>query len=122
MKHLPDAQGANLRGMNLSRIYLEGFSGLTFEAADMRQVNLSHACIVHGGTNMQKVNLEGADLSYAVLDSVNLNEAYLQGANLDHAKNIHGEFHWSGFAERFVWCVCPGTNRYEWCESLRCRF
>jgi hypothetical protein len=86
IKYLPNAQSANLSGMDLSNIYLDGCSGVTFEEADLSYADLSYACLVNCNLNMRKANLQEANLSHAVLSIVDLNKADLRGANLDNAK------------------------------------
>jgi len=97
VKHLPNAQGANLSGMDLSYIYLDGCSGITFEKADLTYTDLRHAYLLNCNFNMHKANLQGADLSNAVLSGVNLTEADLRGANLNKARIYMVDFRGADF-------------------------
>lgn len=99
IKHLPNAKGANLSGMNLSHIYLDGCTGVTFEEADLSQADLSYAWFVNCEFNMQKANLYGADLKHAVLSIVNLTKADLRGANLNDASIYQTDFTGSDFRD-----------------------
>ena len=92
IKYLPNAQGANLSGMDLSHIYLEGCFGVTFEEANLSYADLSYAYLVNCDFNMHKVNLQEANLKHAVLEIVNLTEADLRGANLDNAELFEVDF------------------------------
>ncbi|HUS71852.1 MAG TPA: pentapeptide repeat-containing protein [Sedimentisphaerales bacterium] len=86
IKYLPNAQSADLSGMDLSNIYLDGCSGVTFEEADLSYADLSYAYLVHCNLNMCKANLQEANLNHAVLSIVDLTKADLRGANLDNAE------------------------------------
>lgn len=92
IKYLPNAQSANLSGMDLSHIYLDGGSGVTFEEANLSYADLSYACLVYCNLNMRKANLQEANLSHAVLSMVDLTKADLRGANLDNAKLYEVDF------------------------------
>ncbi len=92
IKYLPNAQGVNLSGMDLSHIYLDGCSGVTFKEANLSYADLSYACLVHCNLNMHKVNLQEANLSHAVLSTVDLTEADLRGANLNNAELYQVDF------------------------------
>lgn len=92
IRHLPNTQGANLSGMDLSHIYLDGCSGVTLEDADLSHADLSYACLAHGDLNMHKANLAEANLAHAVLSIVNLTEADLRSANLDNAEIYQVDF------------------------------
>lgn len=99
IRHLPDAQDANLSGLDLRHIYIDGCTGATFEGANLRDADLRHACLVHCDLNMHKVNLQGADLSYAFLSIVNLKEADMRGANLNHAEIYQVDFTGTDFRD-----------------------
>ncbi len=94
VKHLPNAKGADLSGMDLSHIYLEGcgYAGVTFEEANLSFADLSYASLSCCDLNMHKANLQKANLSHAFLSIVNLTEADLKGANLNNAEIFETDF------------------------------
>ena len=97
IKHLPNAKGVNLSGMDLRHIFLDGWSGVTFEEANLSYANLSYACLSRCNLNMHKVNLYKANLSHAVLSNTNLTGADLRGANLNNTVIFEVDFTGTNF-------------------------
>lgn len=92
VKHLPNAKGANLSGMDLRYIFMEGGTGVTFEEADLSHADLRYASLHHCNINMQKVNLQGADMSFSSLSNLNLTEANMRDVNLNNATIYEVDF------------------------------
>jgi hypothetical protein len=97
IKHLPNARGANLSGMDLSHIYLDGGSGVTFEEANLSYANLSYACLVNCRFNLHKANLTKANLQHAFLEVANITDAVLKDVNLNDAEIYGVDFTGSDF-------------------------
>jgi uncharacterized protein YjbI with pentapeptide repeats len=76
-----DAAGAFLMGVRLEKAPLLRSN---FEAADMRNCNLSQADLTY--SNFKEANLRDSDLRNADLDYANLEDADLEGANLSGAR------------------------------------
>ena len=89
VRHLPNAAGADFSGMNLSNIYIESGSVITFEGADFSFANLRNSFV---RCNMQNTNMKGADLRNIRLYRVNLKGANLSDANLNNAEIYEVDF------------------------------
>lgn len=82
MRRLPDLRHADLSGMDLSGVYLDGCVGVTFERALMTDVDLSHSQLRHCGLNMQGAKLQRADFrdAWSSRESADASTSSVMGA------------------------------------------
>ncbi len=92
VRHLPDARGADFSYMDLSDLFVEGGSGVSFEGADFNHANLRNSSFVHCRIIMQNVNMEGADLTGVCLSGVDFEDSNFSGANLNDAEVYQVDF------------------------------
>ncbi|MCH2110940.1 MAG: pentapeptide repeat-containing protein, partial [Polyangiaceae bacterium] len=80
---LPDANGAELDGLDLGEIFLDGCSAASFRGANLDRSDLSFSQLGGCELSFDEASLRQANLSGASLDGATFRNVDLSGANLD---------------------------------------
>ena len=101
-RETPDLSQAGMRGLDLSGFDL---SGVDLRGADLRGTNLSQA-------NLSGAHLERANLFKTVLDSADLERAFLYGAQFLNCAQLVVSRNWqSAFRDDALACGAPIPDR-----------